>query len=209
MAIRLVRNGAGTSFSHNALKDRDLPDQHPISSISELTEKLEEIDIQIEGAITDYGNKIEELDNKVNETIHNTLEEINNTIKKSSASIVEINQNNHELSVGDAVYNNNGIYKKADSSYYFSSIVVGIVKEVIDENNFIIVTSGLAQIPTFDSFDDGIILYLANDGTVSDIFSSIIVEVGIKVSQGIIVRIEEPKPIVQKSDIDFFITTLQ
>lgn len=209
MAIRLVRNGAGTSFSHNALKDRDLPDQHPISSISELTEKLEEIDIQIEETITDYGNKIEELDNKVNETIHNTLEEINNTIKKSSASIIEINQNNHELSVGDAVYNNNGIYKKADSSSYFSSRVIGIVKEIVDENNFVVVTSGLIQISSFEIFCDGTILYLANDGNLSDVFSSIIVEVGIKIPQGFVVRIEEPKITVQKSEIDDFIENLK
>lgn len=53
MGIRLVKygltNGTGT-YNHDELFNRDLPDQHPISAITGLEDRLKQIDINIEKA---------------------------------------------------------------------------------------------------------------------------------------------------------------
>ena len=53
MGVRLVKygviNGTGT-YNHNDLINRDLPDQHPISSITGLDDKLKQIDTDIKDA---------------------------------------------------------------------------------------------------------------------------------------------------------------
>ena len=53
MGVRLVKygvnNGAGT-YNHNDLINRELPDQHPISAITGLEDRLKQIDIDIENA---------------------------------------------------------------------------------------------------------------------------------------------------------------
>lgn len=50
MGVRLVKygviNGTGT-YNHDEMENRDLPDQHPISAITELEDKLKQIDIDI------------------------------------------------------------------------------------------------------------------------------------------------------------------
>lgn len=53
MGVRLVKygvnNGAGT-YNHNDLLNRELPDQHPISAITGLEDRLKQIDIDITNA---------------------------------------------------------------------------------------------------------------------------------------------------------------
>lgn len=53
MGVRLVKygviNGAGT-YNHDELTNRDLPDQHPISAITGLEDRLKQIDIDIKDA---------------------------------------------------------------------------------------------------------------------------------------------------------------
>ena len=59
-----------------------------------------------------------------------------------NATIDQINQAAHGLSVGDAVYLNNNIYQKAIATASNTAQVVGVVSQVIDTNNFEIVLSG-------------------------------------------------------------------
>ena len=53
MGVRLVKygviNGTGT-YNHDELYNRDLPDQHPISAITGLEDRLKQIDINIKNA---------------------------------------------------------------------------------------------------------------------------------------------------------------
>lgn len=82
MGIRLVKygvnNGTGTYY-HDELSNRDLPDQHPISAITDLEDKLKQIDLDIQNI-----NEIE----KVTET--NTLKLEYDKEKKSLTGNVKI-----------------------------------------------------------------------------------------------------------------------
>ena len=50
MGVRLVKHGVaadGGTYDHNKLENRDLPDQHPISSITGLQEALDDVKLNI------------------------------------------------------------------------------------------------------------------------------------------------------------------
>lgn len=55
MGVRLVKHGVaadGGTYDHNKLENRDLPDQHPISSITGLQEELNKIGINVEDTVS-------------------------------------------------------------------------------------------------------------------------------------------------------------
>lgn len=82
----------------------------------------------------------------------------------SSASLKQSNnvlQLNHGLDLYDLVYiNNNGLYKKALANEKQYN-VVGFVSEIINQNEFVLITSGICNASYIHTSDSGII-YLSD-----------------------------------------------
>lgn len=98
MGVRLVKygviNGTGT-YNHDELLNRDLPDQHPISAITGLEDRLKQIDIDIKNTSS--------IDNIIN-TNSLTLE-YNKTTKTLTGNVNIFNSEDNAL-----VIKTNGLY---------------------------------------------------------------------------------------------------
>ena len=85
-------------------------------------------------------------------------EKLSNAPLKQSNNILQLN---HELNLYDLVYmNNNGLYKKALANEEQYN-VVGFVSEIINQNEFVLITSGICNVNYTHTSNSGII-YLSN-----------------------------------------------
>ena len=174
MGVRLVRynngviTGSGSSggtYDHNELTNRDLVNQHPISAITGLQESLDELQALINSLVN----------------------------RNANSNILNIQQEFHELSVGDVVYlKSDGKYAKAFGEDSERIEVVGIITKIIDENNFVITVSGEFQTTDYDSYPNGTVLYLSDTdvGVLTDKPIQYIKPIAIKINTGIIINIQ-------------------
>lgn len=110
-----------------------------------------------------------------------------------SKNTISVKQSNHELSVGNVVYlKSDGSYDKAFGEDSERIEVVGIVTKVIDKNNFTITVSGEFKTDIYDSYSNGTVLYLSDSdvGLLTDIPTTYIKPIGIKISSGILINIQ-------------------
>lgn len=174
MGVRLVRynngvvTGSGSSsgtYDHNELTNRDLVNQHPISAITGLQESLDELQALINSLVN----------------------------RNANSNILNIQQEFHELSVGDVVYlKSDGKYAKAFGEDSERIEVVGIITKIIDENNFVITVSGEFQTTDYDSYPNGTVLYLSDTdiGVLTDKPIQYIKPIAIKINTGILINIQ-------------------
>ena len=107
---------------------------------------------------------------------------------------IEINQKNHFFQVGDALYYNINEHKfdKAIAKNTIESEVCGVVTQVIDIDNFVIITGGKIQTNRY-SFPEGTPLYLSdiNSGKLVSIEPAYTVkQIAIQLLDGIMVDIQ-------------------
>jgi hypothetical protein len=90
-------------------------------------------------------------------------------INSVETTSIDVNQTNHLFSIGDVLrIDENSIYLKAQANNIENSNVIGIVSEVIDENNFILTTHG--KIEGFTNLISGSVYFLStiNAGGITD-----------------------------------------
>ena len=108
--------------------------------------------------------------------------------------IIEIHQENHYLRIGDILYYNIKEHKfdKAIAKNTIESEVCGGVIDVIDNNNFVLITGG--KIPTDRySFEEGTKLYLsdAHEGKLVSIEPNYTIkQIATQLSDGIMIDIQ-------------------
>lgn len=107
---------------------------------------------------------------------------------------IEIAQPNHFLQVGDVVYYNvkTRLFAKAVAVNSIESEVCGIVSEVSDKDNFVIINSGIIETGRY-AFDEGAVLYLsdAHPGKLVSIApATIIKQIATQLAHGIMVDIQ-------------------
>ena len=229
MGIKLIKYGMFSSSNikpiqqHNDLEGRDFIDQHPISAITGLIERLEEMAEGIENAanknvINEIIQTIEEMrlqiENSVQDeellVVTNRLDELQKRIENSSASTVVINQTSHGFVVGNAIcYDETmGLYTKGNAKLERFSQIVGVVKEIANENEFTMITSGFFKTPLYDTYQMGTILYLNATGELSDTSELCCVHMAIKIDGGILIRIESPYTLTTEDELTNFMNTL-
>ena len=107
---------------------------------------------------------------------------------------IEINQQNHYFQVTDVLYYDikNHKFAKALARNTIESEVCGVVSEIIDVNNFVIITNGEIKTTRY-TFNPGTILYLSdvNAGKLVSIQPhSVIKQIAIQDTNGIIINIQ-------------------
>lgn len=107
---------------------------------------------------------------------------------------IQINQGNHYFQVGDVLYYNvkTQLFGKAVAVNNIESEVCGIVSKVIDNNNFIIASSGLIETDRY-TFAENTVLYLSEiqpGKLVSIEPSSVIKQIATQTTNGIIIDIQ-------------------
>lgn len=114
-------------------------------------------------------------------------------IGESNSNILQIQQNNHGLIVGDVVYlKSDGLYAKALAEDTERIEVIGIVTKVVDVNNFVITISGEFKTSIYSSYTNGTVLYLSDSvaGTLTNVQGSYIKPIAIKINTGILINIQ-------------------
>ena len=132
-----------------------------------------------------------------------------------SHSFVEVQQNNHGLSVGDFIYYSPATYsyQKAIAIDNFHINIVGMVDYVKDENNFEYVCSGFVETDLFDEehdFVQGLPIYISNEtaGAVTQVQPDISKAVGYPIDNiGLIISIERGIQYNQEASIGDFKTS--
>ena len=114
----------------------------------------------------------------------------------------KINQDNHGLNVGDAIYFDNVDYKKAKADDLSTSGVIGVVKEVTDTDNFIFQFGGVMTEGTWIAGVD----YFLDNSTSGAIVSEPVyligetrVFIGQATSQGLLINIDIGQEITEQS----------
>ena len=114
----------------------------------------------------------------------------------------KINQENHGLNVGDAIYFDNVDYKKAKADALSTSGVIGVVKEVTDTDNFIFQFGGVMTEGTWIAGVD----YFLDNSTSGAIVSEPVyligetrVFIGQATAQGLLINIDIGQEITQQS----------
>ena len=111
-----------------------------------------------------------------------------------AGGLIEINQPNHYFQVGDVLYYNikDNIFSQAVAVNDIESEVCGVVSNVIDNDNFIIVSEGKIDTDRY-TFEENTILYLSNvypGKLVSIAPTDIIKQIATQTTNGIIVNIQ-------------------
>lgn len=117
----------------------------------------------------------------------------NGDATSAASSILEIEQENHQLEIGDPVYcDTDGLYKKSYAEDTIRIETIGLVTEVKDENNFVITISGQFMTDMFNSYSDGTVLYLSDSqvGKLTDNPIRIYKPIAIKIQDSIIINIQ-------------------
>jgi hypothetical protein len=114
----------------------------------------------------------------------------------------KINQDNHGLNVGDAIYFDNVDYKKAKADALSTSGVIGVVKEVTDTDNFIFQFGGVMTEGTWITGVD----YFLDNSTSGAIVSEPVyligetrVFIGQATAQGLLINIDIGQEITDQS----------
>lgn len=206
MGIRLVKHGVaadGGTYDHNKLENRDLPDQHPISSITGLQEELNKIGLDVEDT-TSIDLELNKDTKTLTANINLSKNEDNGLEIKEDGlycngsgggnSILKINQNKHGLNVGDVVYlKSDGMYAKAFAEDSERIEVIGVITKITDENNFIITVAGEFKTTMYESYASGATLYLSDNpsyiGTLISAPTSYIKPIATKIHGGILINI--------------------
>ena len=107
---------------------------------------------------------------------------------------IEINQQNHYFQIGDVLYYDikNHKFAKALARNTIESEVCGVVSEIIDVNNFVIITNGEIKTTRY-TFNPGTILYLsdAHEGKLVSIQPSYTIkQIATQLSDGIMIDIQ-------------------
>lgn len=107
---------------------------------------------------------------------------------------IEINQQNHYFRVGDVLYYNvkTKIFAKAVAVNNIESEVCGVVSEVLDKDNFVLVSEGEIKTDRY-TFNEGDILFLsdAHPGKLVSIEPfNIVKQIATQTTDGIIVDIQ-------------------
>ena len=173
MGIRLVKygvasGGAGT-YNHNELIGKDLPDQHPISAITGLEDRLANVE------------------------------------KGNNSNILEITQENHKMEIGNVVYGKDkGVYDKAFAEDSKRIEAIGIVTEIIDENNFIVTFSGQFETDLYDEYPNGTALFLSdtNIGVLTNSPLKYAKPIGVKIESGILINVQRASTYVMQHNND-------
>lgn len=107
---------------------------------------------------------------------------------------IEINQENHFFQVGDVLYYNikEKIFAKAVAVNNIESEVCGLVSEVIDKDNFVIIGDGILETDRY-TFEEGKELYLsdAHPGKLVSIApTDVIKQIATQLTNGIMIDIQ-------------------
>ena len=107
---------------------------------------------------------------------------------------IEINQQNHYFQIGDVLYYDikNHKFNKAIAKNSMESEVCGVVSEIIDIDNFIMITNGEIKTTRY-TFTPGTILYLsdAHEGKLVSIQPTYTVkQIATQLSDGIMIDIQ-------------------
>ena len=107
---------------------------------------------------------------------------------------IEINQQNHYFQISDVLYYDikNHKFNKANAKNSIESEVCGVVSEIIDIDNFVMITNGEIKTTRY-TFTPGTILYLsdAHEGKLVSIEPSYIIkQIAIQLSDGIMIDIQ-------------------
>ena len=107
---------------------------------------------------------------------------------------IEINQQNHYFQIGDVLYYDikNHKFNKAIAKNSMESEVCGVVSEIIDIDNFVMITSGEIKTTRY-TFDPGTILYLsdAHEGKLVSIEPNYTIkQIATQLSDGIMIDIQ-------------------
>ena len=107
---------------------------------------------------------------------------------------IEINQQNHYFNIGDVLYYDikNHKFDKAIAKNSIESEVCGVVSEIIDVNNFVMITNGEIKTTRY-TFNPGTILYLsdAHEGKLVSIQPSYTIkQIATQLSDGIMIDIQ-------------------
>ena len=107
---------------------------------------------------------------------------------------IEINQQNHYFQIGDVLYYDikNHKFAKAIAKNSIESEVCGVVSEIIDIDNFVIITNGKIQTTRYN-FEIGTSLYLSNahEGKLVSIEpNNIVKQVATQIPNGIMINIQ-------------------
>lgn len=212
MGIKLVKYGVNSDsgiYNHDELMNRELPDQHPVESITGLETILSDINIAIDN-VTGIDNAIdtETLDLSYDKTTKSLTgsvkvsQEPKNAlivkqdglfVKASASSLVEVIQTNHGFTDLKILYlKSNGVYSLASSAKKATSEALGLVK-VVDANNFELITSGLYETDV-TAYTIGTPLFLSTIGTLTTNLTSdikVIKLIGTVVKNGILININE------------------
>ena len=116
-----------------------------------------------------------------------------NSDDNSSGNQINITQQLHNLQLGDVVYlKQDGLYDKAFGEDSDRIEVVGIVTNIIDDDNFVITTSGEFKTDLYNNYSNGTVLYLSDSvsGTLTDNPVNYIKPIAIKINTGILINIQ-------------------
>jgi hypothetical protein len=113
-------------------------------------------------------------------------------ITESKKYTFKVSQAGHCFNVGDVLKKSNTVYAKAKADILDNAKVIGIVKDIIDKDNFNMITFGLLA----GNYTNGSVYYLdsANEGKLTTIkpnpLNQIIVYMGIGINDGLLLNID-------------------
>lgn len=205
MGVRLVKYGlsGGTgTYKHDELENRELDDQHPISSITGLVEALDNVSgideaLNTQSIDLTYIEETKSLSANVKISAENknalVLLEDGLFSKESRSSLIEINQIAHGFINLNVLYlTSSNKYALASSAKKVTSEALGLVR-VIDIDNFELITNGLYE-TDISAYTIGTPLFLSSTGTLITTFTSnvkVIKFIGTVVQNGILININE------------------
>ena len=129
------------------------------------------------------------------------VQDIQNQFAEVKSAQIEINETGHSKTVGQWLL---GDLQQGNAQQYENSNVIGVVSEIVDQDNYKIQLSGLWENNSLPG-DVGDPLYLLNNGTINNEPGTVIKRLGIKTDIGMIVRISpgagaDPSPFMKIYD---------
>lgn len=129
--------------------------------------------------------------------------------KNNSSVIIDVNQKNHGLSVGDVVYYSKpsdsyyGRYEKANATVLEKANAIGFVYKIIDTNKFELIVSGIIDNVLFKNYAVGEQIYLGpTDGSTTNINQVYSKPLGVKTKNGILINIQRGTINITQSEED-------
>jgi hypothetical protein len=117
--------------------------------------------------------------------------------KNGNAIIIDVSQAAHGFTVGQVLYFSKpasgvfGQYKLANASQLETANAIGLVYEVVDANNFKLITDGILNSSVFKNYFVGDVIYLGKtDGATTNISLTYSKPIGVKTRSGLLVNIQ-------------------